>query len=91
MRPAASAVDAVIFDIGGVVMQSPMLGIRKYERRHGFPDDFINVSIKRAGHSGAWGKFERGEASPAEFAELFQVELADLKRALARDLQGGMR
>ena len=36
------AVKAVIFDIGGVVLRSPMLAIAKYEKERGLPPNYIN-------------------------------------------------
>lgn len=35
-------IKAVIFDIGGVVVRSPMLAIAKYEKEHGIPPNYIN-------------------------------------------------
>ena len=66
---------AVIFDIGGVIMRSPMFGIAAYEREKGLPEGFINVSIKRAGSRGAWGRFERGSITADEFGTIFEAEL----------------
>jgi hypothetical protein len=34
---------AIIFDIGGVVITSPLIAIGAYERERGFPKDWINV------------------------------------------------
>ena len=35
-------IKAIIFDIGGVVVRSPMIGIAKYEKEHGLPTNYIN-------------------------------------------------
>jgi len=35
-------IKAVILDIGGVVVRSPMLGIAAYEKEHGLPSNYIN-------------------------------------------------
>jgi len=69
---------AVIFDIGGVVVKSPLLAIAAYEREHCLPKDFINVSISRRGDQGAWQRFERGELSLLQFYREFSRDLSDV-------------
>src|SRR2546426_12776732 len=54
-------VDAVIFDLGGVVMESPLAAIARYERDHGLPPNTINRVVVDAGEAGAWARLERGE------------------------------
>ncbi|CAL1704348.1 unnamed protein product [Somion occarium] len=68
---------AVIFDVGGVVLRSPLLAIAAYEREHGIPNNYINCSITRRGSNGAWQKFERGEIALFPFYEAFGRELSD--------------
>ncbi|KAI0079973.1 HAD-like protein [Panus rudis PR-1116 ss-1] len=68
---------AVIFDVGGVVCRSPLIAIAAYERKHGLPSNYINCSITRRGHNGAWQKFERGEIPLFPFYEAFGRELSD--------------
>jgi len=70
-------IKAVIFDIGGVVLRSPLLAIAAYERERGIPNNYINCSITRRGREGAWQKFERGEISLFPFYEAFGLELSD--------------
>lgn len=36
---------AIIFDIGGVCVGSPLHGIAEYEKEHNIPPNFINVSM----------------------------------------------
>jgi len=35
----------VIFDIGGVVMQSPFIAIAAYEKKLGIPANYLNCSM----------------------------------------------
>lgn len=35
-------IKAVIFDIGGVVVRSPMLAIAQYEKENGLPPNYVN-------------------------------------------------
>jgi putative hydrolase of the HAD superfamily len=68
---------AVIFDLGGVVLPSPLDVFRAYEARHGLPHRFLSEVVIQTGEHGAWSRFERGELDPDGFAAAFQVECAD--------------
>lgn len=70
---------AVIFDIGGVVVKSPLVAIAAYEHDHGLPKDFLNVSITQRGDGGAWQRFERGELSLFQFYREFSKDLSDVE------------
>ncbi|KAF5386748.1 hypothetical protein D9615_001649 [Tricholomella constricta] len=70
-------IQAVIFDIGGVVLRSPFIAIATYERQLGIPENYLNCSIVGHGSQGAWQKFERGEMPLFEFYEAFGRELSD--------------
>jgi epoxide hydrolase-like predicted phosphatase len=65
---------AVIFDLGGVVLDSPLHAIARYERELGIPAGFVNRVVIGAGPSGAWQRLERGELSMAEFCGAFESE-----------------
>jgi putative hydrolase of the HAD superfamily len=67
---------AVIFDLGGVVMPSPMDAFREFERTKGLPHRFISEVIVASSDDGAWSRLERGELSLAEFARAFEAECA---------------
>ncbi|CAG8533000.1 3331_t:CDS:2 [Ambispora gerdemannii] len=68
---------AIIFDLGGVCVGSPMQGISKYEKEHGLPPNYINVAIVKRGENGAFQRFERGELLIPKFYEIFGNELSD--------------
>ncbi|KAJ3244311.1 hypothetical protein HDU78_011146 [Chytriomyces hyalinus] len=70
-------IKCVIFDIGGVVVSSPLEAIREYEREKGLPANYLNVAIQARGQLGAFQRFERGEITLDEFAPLFTAELND--------------
>jgi epoxide hydrolase-like predicted phosphatase len=65
---------AVIFDLGGVVMDSPLHAIARYERDHGIEHNAINHSIVAIGESGAWSRLERGELTLDEFFGPFEQD-----------------
>src|SRR3989454_2596282 len=68
-------VDAVIFDIGGVVQESPLAAIARYERDHGLPPNTINRVVVDAGEAGAWGRLPPREATGGSFPAPFQAHL----------------
>ena len=86
---------AVIFDLGGVVLDSPFAAIAAFEREHGIPDGFINRVIVDTGSAGAWSKLERGHFSLEEFCGPFERDCADAgqrldARALMEQIFGGL-
>jgi putative hydrolase of the HAD superfamily len=67
---------AVIFDLGGVVLPSPLETFRAYESRRGLPHRFLSEVVLAGGEHGAWSRFERGELDPAGFVTAFEAECA---------------
>jgi len=62
-----SGIAAVVFDLGGVVMESPPHAIARYERDHGLAPNAVNRAIVAAGDDSAWSRLERGELAVADF------------------------
>ncbi len=69
-----SAIEAVVFDIGGVVMDSPLHAIAGYERDHGLAPNSINRVVVASGEGGAWARLERGELTVETFIEPFEAD-----------------
>jgi putative hydrolase of the HAD superfamily len=65
---------AVLFDIGGVVVDSPLHTIARYERERGIPEGFLNSVVRDTGPTGAWSRMERGELDSAGFCAQFDAE-----------------
>jgi putative hydrolase of the HAD superfamily len=63
---------AVIFDLGGVVLGSPLHAIARYERHLGIPENFINQVVVETAPHGAWSRLERGEISLEDFFPAFE-------------------
>src|SRR5262245_64037796 len=58
-QPQDRTVDGVLFDLGGVVMDSPLHAIARYERDHGLPANAVNHVVAASGETGAWARLER--------------------------------
>ena len=69
-----AAVDGVLFDMGGVVMESPLHAISRYEQERGLPPSSINRVVAAAGETGAWARLERGELTVATFRAPFEAD-----------------
>jgi len=67
-------ISAAIFDLGGVVLGSPIQAFREYERSACLPHRFVSELILAGGHGGAWSRFERGELGMPEFVAVFDAE-----------------
>lgn len=74
---------AVIFDLGGVVLDSPLHAIAAYERELGIPAGFVNRVVVDTGPNGAWSRLERGEVSRAGFEADFEAECRAAGHALS--------
>ena len=73
-NPGVRAFEAVVFDIGGVVMESPLHAIARYERDHGLAANAINQVVVVSGEQGAWARLERGELTLATFGAVFEAD-----------------
>jgi len=67
---------AVIFDLGGVVLGSPLQAIAAFESEHGLPGGFVNRRVVETGPEGAWARLERGELALEAFVPAFEAECA---------------
>ncbi len=67
---------AVIFDVGGVVVDSPLHVIEAYERELGLEPGLVNRVVIEAGPGGAWARLERGELPLDDFHAAFERECA---------------
>jgi putative hydrolase of the HAD superfamily len=71
-----ASIRAVIFDLGGVVLDSPLHAIARFEVDCGIPAGFINRVVIDTGRDGAWSRMERGELDMQTFFEPFQADCA---------------
>lgn len=90
------AIEAVIFDFGGVLTSSPFEAFARYETERGLPVDIIRRTNAANHLENAWAKFERAEVDIDTFDKLFAAEsLALGAEVRGRDvlalLQGDLR
>jgi putative hydrolase of the HAD superfamily len=76
--------DAVIFDFGGVITESPFEAFNKLEATRGLPKDLIRRINATNPHDNAWAKFERAEIG----LDAFDMAFADEARAQGFALAG---
>jgi putative hydrolase of the HAD superfamily len=65
---------AVLFDLGGVVFDSPLDEFARYEAEAGLPVNFIRTLNATNSDSNAWARFERGELGRDAFVAAFEAE-----------------
>jgi len=66
--------EAVLFDLGGVVLGSPLQAIREYERSLGLARNAINRVVADTAPGGAWSRLERGEIGMDAFYGDFEAD-----------------
>jgi len=64
----------VLWDFGGVILDSPFDGFARYEEERGLEPGFLRGLIATDPDSNAWARLERGEVGLDEFAALFEQE-----------------
>ncbi|MEO2169376.1 MAG: HAD family phosphatase [bacterium] len=67
---------AVIFDLGGVVLGSPLHAFAAYERELGIEDGCVNRVVAETGEAGAWSRLERGLLDLESFYPAFEDDCA---------------
>ena len=76
------AIEAVIWDFGGVFTTSPFEAFRRFEAQRGLPRDFIRRVNAADPDANAWALFERSEIDAAAFDTMFLEESTRLGHAL---------
>ena len=77
-------IEAVIWDFGGVISDSPFDAFLRYERERGLPEGFLRSVNARNPLDNAWARIERNACTAAEFDALFAAESA----ALGHEVRG---
>ncbi len=78
------AIEAVIWDFGGVISDSPFDAFLRFERERGLPEGFLRSVNARNADDNAWARIERSACTADEFDALFAAESA----ALGHEVRG---
>ena len=73
-RSRINSRNTVLFDLGGVVLGSPLHAIRDYEQELGFERNAINLVAANSAPNGAWSRLERGEIEMETFYGAFESD-----------------
>jgi putative hydrolase of the HAD superfamily len=93
---SGARVTAVVFDLGGVITESPMTAFAAYEAEASLPDGLIRRLNSTDPDTNAWARYERREQDEAGFRTAFEAEATaaghrlDAGRVLAA-LHGDLR
>jgi putative hydrolase of the HAD superfamily len=68
------AIEAVIFDFGGVITASPFEAFNRFEAERGLPHNFLRRVNAANPHDNAWARLERAEVDRETFDRLFREE-----------------
>ena len=71
-------IQAVIWDFGGVLTDSPFVAFNRFEALQGLPQDFLRSVNARNHLDNAWARFERNEIDLDAFDIAFRTESAAL-------------
>lgn len=63
--------------MGGVILDSPLEEIRRFEQEQGIAVGSINKIVGMSGAAGAWGQHERGMLSTSQFCAAFESECSE--------------
>ncbi|TQN37851.1 putative hydrolase of the HAD superfamily [Blastococcus colisei] len=74
MNVGGGTVSAVVFDLGGVLTESPMTAFAAYEEEAGLQPGVIVRLNSTDPDSNAWARFERNELDVAGFSAAFEAE-----------------
>jgi putative hydrolase of the HAD superfamily len=73
-RTVAPAIEAVLFDFGGVLSTSPFDAFERHEQSLGMPTGFIRSLNATNPHDNAWARLERNEVDFDAFCQAFEAE-----------------
>ena len=69
-----TSIAAVLWDFGGVILESPFEAFARYEEDHHLPPGFLRRLNSTNPDDNAWARLERTEVTPERFCELYESE-----------------
>ncbi|XP_050408394.1 acyl-CoA dehydrogenase family member 10 isoform X1 [Patella vulgata] len=91
-KMASRKTKAVIFDMGGVVLPSPLQAFKDFERKNSLPAGFVVSLIVNGGEKNAWCQLEEGVLTLDQFRQAFSKECSQQagKKIDASDLTNSL-
>jgi putative hydrolase of the HAD superfamily len=84
-----TAIKAVLWDFGGVILSSPFEAFNRYEAANGLPRNFLRQVNATNPDDNAWARLERGDIAVDAFGDAFAAESETLgHRVDGRDVLG---
>jgi putative hydrolase of the HAD superfamily len=71
-----TSIAAVLWDFGGVILESPFDAFARYEEERDLPPGFLRRLNSVNPDGNAWARLERTDVTPEEFCELYDAEAA---------------
>jgi putative hydrolase of the HAD superfamily len=85
------AIEAVLFDLGGVILASPFEGYARYEQANGLPEGFLRGLNTASPDTNAWARLERSEVDFAGFCAAWEAEALALGHTIdAAEVMAGL-
>ncbi|KAJ8013229.1 hypothetical protein DPEC_G00051100 [Dallia pectoralis] len=75
---AISTYKAVIFDMYGVLIPSPVKLVTLFEQQNSIPPGTLGQAIRSGGEGNTWKRFMRGELEAEEFVEAFDRQCSEI-------------
>jgi putative hydrolase of the HAD superfamily len=90
------AIEAALFDLGGVILASPFESFLRYEEANGLPPGFLRGLNAASPDTNAWARLERSEVDFGGFCAAWEAEASALGHtidatAVMAGLVGGPR
>lgn len=76
LEPLPVPSSAVLWDFGGVIIDSPFDAFARYETEARLPEGFLRTLNATNPDTNAWARMERNEINVEEFCDLFEAEAA---------------
>ncbi len=67
----------VLFDFGGVVIESPFVAFAKYEDEHDLPVGFLRLVNSTNPNDNAWAMLERNDVTPEQFERALRGRIGE--------------
>ncbi len=67
-------ITTILFDFGGVIIESPFIAFARYEQDNGLPDGFLRTVNATNPDGNAWARLERSDVTVEQFDSLFAAE-----------------